>query len=197
MGRVKAQTSRGGDVSNPHKNGASPQFLRKGEYAKRVGTTAAMVSKWIRKGIVTPTPDGLIDVELADVQIKANRDPSRAHLRKATIPSAPRDVDNSKRYHSARTERAEYQAKLARLEYDERAGVLIAADAVRSRIFVAARTTRDALQAIPDRVAPLVRAEKSVNKIKALLKAEIELALSTVSEKELEREFGALGAGEG
>lgn len=46
-----------------------------------------------------------------------------------------------------------YRARLAKLEYDERSGKLVDAEAVKNEAFKHARATRDAMQNIPDRVA--------------------------------------------
>lgn len=61
-------------------------------------------------------------------------------------------------YAQAQAMRAAYQARLAKLEYEERSGRLIDRDEYRAHAFRRAREARDALFAIADRLAPLLAA---------------------------------------
>lgn len=78
---------------------------------------------------------------------------------------------------AAKAKRESYQAELARLKYEEQAGVLVNADAVRNEAFKIGRTVRDAMLAVPDRVSAEFSAETNQFKIHQRLTEEIRKAL--------------------
>jgi hypothetical protein len=134
----------------------------KAEYAKLRGMTRQAVYKAIKEGrlIEAVLSTGLIDVDVADREWAAHTNPLNGGNRftreddivpKARAvginPDAPPPLNESK------TLRAAYEAKLAQLEYEEKSEILINADAVKRDAFKAARLTRDAMLAIPDRMA--------------------------------------------
>ena len=56
-------------------------------------------------------------------------------------------------YNQSRAVREAYAARLARLEYEEKAGKLVSVDAVRVQAFKAHRMIRDAIMNLPDRLS--------------------------------------------
>lgn len=147
------------------------KYVSKAEYAKIRGMNRQAVYAAIKTGRIEAAvqPDGKIDVELADQLWAANTHPSsgynghiakRGERKKADLdtviavvsgggidPNAPPPLAESK------TLQAAYQARLAQIEYEEKSGKLVDADQVKKTAFKAARVTRDAILAIPDRVA--------------------------------------------
>ncbi len=67
---------------------------------------------------------------------------------------------------------AHYKAKLARLEFEQKAAILIDAEAVKKEAFRIGKTIRDRIEAIPDRVAAIVAAENDVKKVHKILSTE-------------------------
>ena len=126
---------------------------------------------------------------VADAQWDANTLP-------APTP-ATRDeptTDNTQRsgappYAVSRAMREAVNARLAKLELDERSGKLINADEARVKIFTLARQLRDRLQQIPRTLAPelvaTVLADPDPRAVEALLDAAIRSALEELSQTPL------------
>jgi hypothetical protein len=76
-------------------------------------------------------------------------------------------------YAQSRAIREAYQARLAKLDYEEKAGKLLPADAVRVAMFNAGRKARDMLMALPDRIAPLVVGNPDQHEVHRLLTDEV------------------------
>lgn len=69
-------------------------------------------------------------------------------------PTAPINVDNDRiDLASARLMKEKYAALLAELEFQQKSGILIPAEAVRHEAFKLGRSIRDSMMNIPDRVA--------------------------------------------
>lgn len=64
-------------------------------------------------------------------------------------------------YAQARGEREQFQALLAKLEYEKAAGLVVDAEAVKQAAFDAGRRARDLLMTLPARVAPILAAMDS------------------------------------
>lgn len=80
----------------------------------------------------------------------------------------------------ARAIKESYRAELARLEYEEQAGKLVSVESVREEAFKLARSVRDSLLALPDRLAGELAGETNQFKIHQRLNEEIRRALVTL-----------------
>lgn len=80
-------------------------------------------------------------------------------------------------FQQARTLREAYMARLAKLEFDEKSGLLVRADAVKNEAFKVARTVRDNMLNIPDRIAAELANETNQFKVHQRLTQEIRRAL--------------------
>lgn len=69
------------------------------------------------------------------------------------------------------------EADIAEMERDVMAGTLVNAEEVKVVAFNTARTARDNLMNIPDRISPILAAEAEEGKVRAILAAEIRQAL--------------------
>ena len=87
-------------------------------------------------------------------------------------------------YAKARAARELYQAQLAKLDLDERNGVLVRADEVRVGAFNMARKTRDQLIALPERVATTLAATSDPAEVQRLLEDEIERICEELTDAE-------------
>lgn len=74
----------------------------------------------------------------------------------------------------SRAVREAYQARLAKLEYEERSGKLVDAAEVKVRAFKMARSARDALMTLPDRMAPILASSTDVIEVHRLMTEDIE-----------------------
>lgn len=82
----------------------------------------------------------------------------------------------------SRAIREAYQARLAKLDYEERTGKLVDADAVKAEAFKIARTVRDSMLNIPDRVAAEFAGINNTHEIHTRLTEEIRKALDGLAE---------------
>jgi len=150
--------------------------LRKYAEHRRVSHTA--VQKAIKQGRIKTTADGKIDVEQADREWGRNTSPVNAPKR------APKVVDSAAggpTYAQSRAVRELYLARLAKIEFEERTGKLVSRDEVTVAAFTKARTVRDNLLNIPDRVAAVLAAETDPVRAHQILTDEIRKALIELS----------------
>jgi hypothetical protein len=159
---------------------------------------------------------GKIDTEQADRDWDLNTDPSKPsntvtgnpkHRRAPDAPSTPMDLDTPGRtggsnrsgrkdggngsagdYSKARAAREVYQAQLAKLDLDERMGLLVRADEVRVAAFNAARMARDQLMAIPERLATTLAATTDPIETQHILEDEFERICQEMSSAHAKRD---------
>jgi hypothetical protein len=75
----------------------------------------------------------------------------------------------------------EYEAKMAKLEYDKAIGSVLDKEQAEKDEFRNARIVRDTLMRLPDRLAAVLASETDQNKIHTLLTTEIRQALEALS----------------
>jgi hypothetical protein len=143
-------------------------------YALHRGVSKRAVAKAIETGRITLLPIGKIDSRLADEQWDRN---TRDHA-----PFAGQEEDGaafgSSQYSKARAVREHYQARLAKLEFEEKTAKLIAADEVKIASFNLFRQFRDQMLNLPDRLAAMLAAESEAAKCYEILATEIRKALN-------------------
>lgn len=169
-------------------------------YARHRGVSLRAVQKAIGSGRIEKSPDGRIDVAAADATWESRTAPrpgTAAQNRVASPPESlangyvPRETSNAPQfeprselppgsgidYSRARAVRESYLARLAKIEFEERAGKLVSRDEVQIAAHNKYRIFRDAILNIPDRVAAVLAAETDSAKVHAVLVAEIRRAL--------------------
>lgn len=135
------------------------------------GVSARAVHHAVKDGRIAAaiTPDGKVDVEAADRLWADNTNPDSGYhgQLKRRSPRAEPDLETVIEVVKAgginplkpptlvesKTLQAAYQARLAQIEYEEKSGKLIDNELVKKEAFKLARLTRDAMLAIPDRLA--------------------------------------------
>lgn len=157
------------------------------EYAKRKGVSAEAVSKAVRVGrlsksvVFTKGGRPRVIPDIADQEWIATTDPSQQRVPAVPPPRPdPEPTGNEPKtatFQQARTLREAYMARLAKLEFEEKSGRLVAADAVKNEAFRVARIVRDNLLNIPDRVAGELANETNQFKVHQRLTQEIRRAL--------------------
>lgn len=167
------------------------------EYARRRGVSHTAVMKAIKSKRLEKAvfPDG-IDTEIADSEW--SKQPQEILKDQPTLrPSAkpPPPVQDepitagpafdkvSSTYAQSRAARETYAARIAKLEFEERSGKLIEAEAVKNESFKLARIVRDAMLNIPDRVAAEFAGETNQFKIHARLSEEIRKAIASLKDE--------------
>ena len=164
------------------------------EFAKIRGVSTEAVSKAVRVGRLSKSvtwskanKPRLIPA-LAEQEWAANTDSAQQRVRAVPPPKAPKpEAEQSSgeqrtaTFQQARTLREAYMARLAKLEYEEKTGSLVRADAVKNEAFRIARVMRDGILNIPDRIAGDLAAEMDQFAIHQKLTAELRKALEGLS----------------
>lgn len=85
------------------------------------------------------------------------------------------DLNQSKRIKAA------YEARLAKLSFEEKSGKLVEVDGVRVEAFKIARTVRDSIMNIPERISAQLAAEVDPHKCYLMLSRELNEALEALT----------------
>jgi hypothetical protein len=144
-------------------------------YARERGVAHRAVQVAIQTGRITTLPDGRIDSEAADKQWRKN---TREHAPMIGHEDEDAHGFGASQYSKARAVREHYQARLAKLEYEEKVGKLVSKDEVQVAAFNRFRQYRDHLLNIPDRLAAMLAAETDPAKCYEILATEIRKALN-------------------
>jgi len=155
-------------------------------YAKHRGVSLAAVQKAIKSGRIVTTADGQIDSAQADATWETRTRPGqkRADAVRTVIPASepPRpDPAGGLDYFKARAIRESYLARLAKIEFEERTAKLVSRDEVQVAAFTKARTVRDSLLNLPDRLAAMLAAESDADVVHQVMTAEIRKALDELA----------------
>lgn len=152
------------------------------KYAEHRGVSHTAVQKAVKQGRIATT-NGQIDVEQADREWRRNTNP----LAKVTEPAGNTEAPSAGvTYAQSRAVRESYLARLAKIEFEERSGKLVSRDEVAIAAFTKARTLRDNLLNIPDRVAAVLAAEVDPVRTHHILTDEIRRALNELSSQDSE-----------
>jgi hypothetical protein len=136
------------------------------------------VQKAIATGRISTQPDGRIDSEQADVEWEQNTTRHAPPIAKRGQDEDDVSITGASQYTKARAVREHYQARLAKLEFEERTAKLVSADEVRVAAFNKFRQFRDAILNLPDRLAAMLAAETEAAKCYEVLATEIRRALN-------------------
>jgi len=153
-------------------------ILSQRAYARHRGVALSAVQKAIETKRISTQPDGRIDSEQADVAWEQNTTRHAPPITKRGQDEDDVSIFGASQYTKARAVREYYQAKLARIEYEERVAKLVAKNEVQVAAFDKFRQFRDHMLNIPDRVAAMVAAETEAAKCYEVLANEIRRALN-------------------
>jgi hypothetical protein len=162
------------------------------EYSRRRGVSAMAVSKAAKTGRIT-LEGGKVNVETANRDWPANTNPAQsvvgpaalAALSEANGGQGAGDEDppppdspgaNGKAgaaYGQARATRERFLSLLAKIDYETATGALVKVAEVRVAAFNAARTARDSLLSMPDRLAPVLAGEADQFEVHRIMSEEI------------------------
>ena len=81
----------------------------------------------------------------------------------------------------AKTAKAIYDARLARMDYEEQQRILVKAEDVRAAAFRLARAARDELLTIEDRLSPILASETDLTAVRAILREEVRRVCERIS----------------
>ena len=157
-------------------------------YARHRGVSHVAVLKAIKSGRIEKDADGTIDAVKADAAWKKNT--SQAQKRKTekdVAPATERPVDppivnSGPSFAQSRAIREAYNARLAKLSYEEKSGSLVKIDMVKVAWFNTLRVLRDRVLNMPDRMAPILSAETDPKVIRELLDKELRQVLGDAAD---------------
>jgi hypothetical protein len=150
------------------------------QYAKHRAVSHTAVEKAVKQGRIKLT-EGKIDVEAADRDWSRNSSPVNAPKPRSHTAAVANGPTSGPTYAQSRAVRELYLARLAKIEFEERASKLVSRDEVTVAAFTTARTVRDNLLNIPDRVAAMLAAEDDPTRVHEILSEEIRKALIELS----------------
>ncbi|HGE7088405.1 TPA: hypothetical protein ACGB3K_005141 [Klebsiella aerogenes] len=172
-------------------------IVSKSEFARRKGISPAMVTKLCSSGRIPVLKSGKLDFDKASAAYEATRQVGREvsaiNGKKgrgtAEQPELPGDdaglaggtSNVAAQFNKAKTAEKVYQAKLKKLEYEEKEGSLIAKDTVSDDAFLAANELRSRLFSIGPRAAPRCEG-KPAREIERIIEDEINFALQALQE---------------
>jgi hypothetical protein len=164
----------------------------KSEYARHLGVSPAAVTKMVKTGKIPVRDDGRIDFADADFARRSNGDPARTSSdttnepienkldNDASLFDQGEDRDTSKQpetktsptYTDARTEREQYAAKLARLDYEQKMGNLLPKQEILDAMVASGRRIRQGLDGATSWAEELDAAARNggANAVRAILK---------------------------
>jgi len=127
-------------------------------YAKHRGVSHTAVEKAVKQGRIR-TVDGKIDVEQADRDWNRNSSPVNKPEPAPRAAASAEQLVAGPSFAQSRAVREAYEARLAKLTWEERIKKLINADEVRVSAYNFSRMIRDRILNVPDRVVGAVLAE--------------------------------------
>jgi hypothetical protein len=215
---VNGQISSENSPLMPSGGGPEPRFMNQSQYARYRGLSQPRLSAMVKAGqlegafLVEPSGRYKIDVAKADEIIEGARDPrhdERLSRQKNLFTGQPevkrkRRQPNSrlgpytlrggagkpKTYAEANALEKSYKAELARLEYERKLGALVAKDEVDRQAQEVGKMIRAHLEAIPNKLAPVVAGLSSPVEVAEVLKAEINQLLKDLSSNVASLPFG-------
>lgn len=164
------------------------------------GQSHVAVLNAIKDGRLTPPAierqgrSWIINPDLADAQWAGRTDPDNrggmgggtdlpiGRSTSAAADQLPQATKGGPPLAISKQVKAAYEAKLTELEYKERNGELVAVRDVKAQAFALARSVRDGLMGIPDRVAPMLAATQDAAQVHRLLSEEIRVALRVLAD---------------
>ncbi len=152
----------------------SDQLLSQADYARHRGKSRQYISRLARAGVLVMR-GGKVDVAASDAVLDDRPEPVSERVAAAGVASP------GTTFAQARTADMVFRAKLRKLEHDVRAGKLIPKDEVHVAAFHQARTLRDRVLSIADRVAAMLAAETDPVRVHQILSEEIRKALVELS----------------
>jgi hypothetical protein len=156
-----------------------PAKASQAEMARLLQVSRQAINDLIRRNILTPEPDGRLDVDLTRLALAQRVRPSAKTARhlETTVaavpgPSTAQPTDASISYHIAKTLREVAEARMAQLTLGKMRGELLDAASVRHAIADAARALRDGLANCARRIAADVAPLQSVADCEAVIARE-------------------------
>lgn len=141
------------------------------EYARHRGVTLKAVQVAIQAGRISVNSKKKIDQEQADKDWEANTEATRQNNVKSRKTFTKNEEVKGPSYQQSRAVREAYQARLAKLEYEEKIEKLVDAEQVKREAFEEGRRLRDSFMSMPQRVsAELIACENQFDAEQILIR---------------------------
>lgn len=156
-------------------------------FAEIVGVSNTAISKAIESGRLVksvkfgPNGEKLGIDPVAGQEEWELSNPARASKKTAAENGPDKPLPSGPSFAQARAVRETYQARIAKIIYEEKIGKLVDASAVKLKAFETARTVRDFILNIPNRISAELAAETDPVKIHALLTKELNESLDELA----------------
>lgn len=171
--------------------------MRLREFAEHLGKKPSYVTELKKNGRLVFAEGGRVNVEATLERIQATADPSKIgvverHAREraekqaapdeSAIPPELNGADKSGSvYQKARAMREQYNAMLAKIDYEKSIGHLLVTTEAVGAVADGDAIIRTRLESLPNILSPRLAAESDENKIRAILIDEIEHLLNELS----------------
>lgn len=176
------------------------------EYARHRGVAPSAVEKALKSGRILKESDGTIDPAKADAAWERNTNPAqqrkpdpvpvrpdpvpdrpstpsvRQPTHQPTEPEAGPSMPGVPNYQMSRAIREAYNAKLARLDYEERNGKLVDRADVDRKWFEVGCRVRDRIQSLPSRMSAELAAMTDRKAIETFMDQELRNALEELAQ---------------
>lgn len=162
------------------------ELISPSEFARRLGVEQSTVTRAIQSGRLRDSlfrqPNGrfLIEPELGATEFQANK--LRGSTQARDRERMEEDGTDNASIAVFEKERLRYQAGLARLKFEEMAATLLDAKRVHRAQFEIARTIRDGIMAVPDRVSAELAGITDAFEINQILTREIRQVLENLKD---------------
>ena len=162
-------------------------------YARHRGVSHVAVLKAIKTGRIAKETDGTIDPAKADAAWERNTNQAQQRKPKkqseprrndadAEAPIGPPIINSGPSFAQSRAIKEAYNARLAKLSYEEKSGALVRTDSVKVAWFNTLRVLRDRALNLPDRLAPLLAAETDLKIVRDMLEKELRTILNDAAD---------------
>ena len=174
------------------------------EYTRHRGCQLQAVQYAVKAGRIQRDADGKIDSDQADADWERNTShsharygpkpprkqegPTQSHSAKVKAADAAADLGSGERlatgpdYSKARAAKEIYEARLKKLDYEERLGNLVPRSEVELAAFNRFRILRDACFNIPNRIAAQIAAESDPATVFQILEDEVRLVFDNFAD---------------
>lgn len=148
-------------------------------YARLRGVSKVAVHHAVREGRITPRPDGKLDSAVADREWAENSVRGSAAAAADVQPEAARRGVGT--FTEFRTAKASYDAKMAKLEYEKAAGLVLSAAEVESKWVEICVAIRTAIEGIPASCSERVHAARDIREAHTILADECRAVLKRLA----------------
>ena len=169
------------------------ELITQAEYARRRDVSRQYIHRLVTQGKIPTDELKRIDPDVADAVLAQLADPARrlndmpddtdgipAESYEGEAPAEPAGNGHTS-FAKFRSAREAYQAKLAQLDYEERAGKLVKKEEVEREAYDAARLIRDRFLAVPQEIAGTLVGMTDEKEIIQYLRGKIRDALMEAS----------------